>query len=141
LHYVSLLSDRVVASSGTAVPKPAEGSPSRATPPTSSYPAPAGGLGRPAHTSTLTVLNNADSGSGSLRDTIAAANSGHTIVFSHSVHYITLTSGKLAVTQSLTIDGPGADQLTISGANASRAKAGSDLLAQLHSLDGAAART
>ena len=70
--------------------------------------------------STLTVLNNADSGSGSLRAAIAAAHSGDAIVFAHSVHDITLTSGQLAVTQSLTIDGPGANKLTISGNDASR---------------------
>ena len=70
--------------------------------------------------STLTVLNNADSGSGSLRAAIAAAHSGDTIVFAHSVHDIKLTSGQLAVTKSLTIDGPGANQLTISGNDASR---------------------
>ncbi len=70
--------------------------------------------------STLTVLNNADSGSGSLRAAIAAAHSGDTIVFARSVHDIKLTSGQLAVTQSLTIDGPGANQLTISGNDASR---------------------
>src|SRR5262245_39643828 len=72
--------------------------------------------------STLTVLNNADSGTGSLRDAIAAANSGDTIVFDPSLdgQTITLTSGELAISQSLRIRGPGADQLTISGNNAGR---------------------
>jgi hypothetical protein len=49
--------------------------------------------------STLTVLNNADSGAGSLRDTLAAAQSGDTIVFDPSLmnETITLTSGPLAL--------------------------------------------
>ena len=48
--------------------------------------------------SVLMVLNNADSGAGSLRDTIAAAQSGDTIVFDPSLAYetITLSSGPLA---------------------------------------------
>jgi hypothetical protein len=72
--------------------------------------------------STLTVLNTADSGPGSLRDTIAAAQSGDTIVFDPSLNgqTITLTSGELAFNQSLNLQGPGADQLTISGNNAGR---------------------
>jgi hypothetical protein len=72
--------------------------------------------------STLTVLNNHDSGPGSLRAEIAAAKSGDTIVFDHSLNgqIIRLKSGELAITQSLTIDGPGAAKLTISGNRASR---------------------
>ncbi len=70
--------------------------------------------------STLTVLNNLDSGAGSLRAAIASAKSGDAIVFAHSVHDITLTSGQLTVTQSLTIDGPGVNKLTISGNDSSR---------------------
>ncbi len=70
--------------------------------------------------STLTVTNNHDSGSGSLRNTIAAANSGDTINFASSVHSITLTSGELEIGKNLNIQGPGANNLTISGNNASR---------------------
>ncbi len=70
--------------------------------------------------STLTVLNNADHGAGSLRTIVAAAANGDTIVFAHSVQDITLTSGQLAITKSLTIAGPGAGRLTISGNDASR---------------------
>jgi hypothetical protein len=72
--------------------------------------------------SVLTVLNNADSGAGSLRDTIAAAQSGDTIVFDPSLSYqtITLSSGPLALSSNLTINGPGAGLLAISGNNASR---------------------
>jgi hypothetical protein len=72
--------------------------------------------------STLTVLNNQDSGPGSLRAALAAAGSGDTIVFASSLKHktITLTSGELAVTTSLDIEGLGANRLTISGNRASR---------------------
>ncbi len=67
--------------------------------------------------STLVVTNNDDSGSGSLRQAIAVANSGDTITFSRSLRgqTITLTSGELDITKSLAIDGPGASQLAVSG--------------------------
>ncbi len=67
--------------------------------------------------STLTVLNNLDSGPGSLRAEIAAAKSGDTIVFAPGLNgqTITLTSGELAIAKSLNIQGPGASQLTVSG--------------------------
>ena len=72
--------------------------------------------------STLTVLNALDSGAGSLRDTIRAASSGDTIQFDSSLsgQTITLTSGELAIAKSLDIEGLGANQLTISGNDASR---------------------
>jgi hypothetical protein len=67
--------------------------------------------------STLTVLNNLDSGEGSLRDTITNSKSGDTIVFAPSLdgQTITLTSGELAIKNSLDIEGPGASLLAISG--------------------------
>ncbi len=69
--------------------------------------------------STLTVLNNQDSGTGSLRATIAAALSGDTIVFDKSLigKTITLTSGELQIAKNLTIVGSGE---TISGNHTSR---------------------
>jgi hypothetical protein len=72
--------------------------------------------------SVLTVLNNADSGTGSLRAAIAAAQSGDTIVFDPTLTYqtITLSSGPLALSSNLTIDGLGANQLTINGDHASQ---------------------
>jgi uncharacterized protein (TIGR03118 family) len=75
--------------------------------------------------STLTVTNNLDtggSGDGSLRGEIAVAQSGDTINFDPSLagQTIALTSGELAISKSLDIEGLGADQLTISGNNASR---------------------
>src|SRR5262249_40690203 len=67
--------------------------------------------------STLTVTNNLDSGAGSLRAEIAATKSKDTIVFAPSLkgQTITLTSGQLEISKSMTIQGPGAGQLTISG--------------------------
>jgi hypothetical protein len=72
--------------------------------------------------STLTVLNNHDSGPGSLRAAVTSAASGDTIQFSSSLQgqTITLTSGELAITRNLDIEGPGATNLSISGNSASR---------------------
>ena len=72
--------------------------------------------------STLTVLNNLDSGAGSLRADIAAAHNGDTIVFAPSLNgqTITLTKGELLINKNLTIVGPGTGALTISGNNQSR---------------------
>jgi hypothetical protein len=72
--------------------------------------------------STLTVLNNADSGAGSLRETITAAQSEDTIVFDPSLMHetITLSTGPLALSSNLTIDGPGAELLAISGNHVSQ---------------------
>jgi hypothetical protein len=72
--------------------------------------------------STLTVTNNLDSGPGSLRAEIAAAQNNDTIVFAPNLagHTITLTSGELSITKGMTIQGPGASQLTVSGNHATR---------------------
>jgi large repetitive protein len=72
--------------------------------------------------SALTVTTAADSGAGSLRAEIAAAHAGDTIHFASSLdgQTITLTSGELLINKGLTIQGPGAAQLTISGGNSSR---------------------
>jgi predicted outer membrane repeat protein len=72
--------------------------------------------------STLTVINTNDSGAGSLRAAIAAAHNGDTINVAPSLdgQTITLTTGELLIKQNLTIAGPGAGQLTVSGNNASR---------------------
>ena len=64
--------------------------------------------------STLTVTNNADSGSGSLRDTIANAASGDTVTFALPVpSTITLTTGELLIDKDLTVTNPATDALTI----------------------------
>ncbi|MGD1804093.1 DUF4347 domain-containing protein [Dapis sp. BLCC M126] len=71
---------------------------------------------------TITVTNNNDSGTGSLRQAIADANPGDTIEFDSSLtnQTITLTSGQLEIDKDLTIDGGNAPNLTISGNNSSR---------------------
>ena len=77
-----------------------------------------------AQAATFQVTTTADSGAGSLRDAITQANAAagdDTITFDPSVTgIIRLTSGPLAITASpasdaLTITGPGATRLTISG--------------------------
>src|SRR5207302_1486338 len=72
--------------------------------------------------STLTVTNTLDSGKGSLRAEIAAAQPGDTIRFAGKLtnQTITLTSGELVINKSLDIEGPSAGRLTVSGNNASR---------------------
>ena len=70
--------------------------------------------------SPLTVTSGADSGPGSLRQAIADAAPGDTIVFAKNVHNITLTSGELDITKNLDIEGPGSNKLTISGNDHSR---------------------
>lgn len=71
---------------------------------------------------TFTVTSTADdNGSGTLRSAITQANNTvgpDTIVFNASVTgTITLTQGSLYVTDALTITGPGASALTVSGDN------------------------
>ncbi|MBI5032930.1 MAG: hypothetical protein HZB51_20610 [Chloroflexi bacterium] len=75
----------------------------------------------PTRAATITVINTNDSGAGSLRQAIANANSGDTIDF--NLIYpatITLTSGDITISKDLTINGPGASNLTLSGNNAYR---------------------
>ncbi|MGB3514048.1 MAG: DUF4347 domain-containing protein [Microcoleaceae cyanobacterium] len=71
---------------------------------------------------TLEVTNNNDNGTGSLRQAIATANSGDTILFYPSLanQKITLTSGQLEIDKDLNINGVNATDLTISGNNISR---------------------
>jgi len=74
--------------------------------------------------STFTVMNLHESGPGSLRAAIAAANANpgpDQIKFADGVTgTIPLTSGQLDISGDLAIHGPGADELTVSGNNASR---------------------
>ncbi len=70
----------------------------------------------------FTVMNLLDSGAGSLRQAILDAN---TLAGADTIDFavqgtITLTTGELSITQDLTINGPGANLLQISGNNASR---------------------
>src|SRR5262245_23467713 len=76
--------------------------------------------------STFTVLNLADSGEGSLRQAILDANSlaypgADAIQFADGLSgSIPLTDRQLDITDSLTINGPGADLLAVSGNHQSR---------------------
>ena len=63
---------------------------------------------------TITVTSTADSGAGTLRQALANANDGDTIDFSVT-GTITLSSGELSVNDSITISGPGANVLAVSG--------------------------
>lgn len=65
---------------------------------------------------TLIVSTTADSGPGSLRDTIAAASDGDTIQFDAALNgqSIILTSDELAIDKNITISGPGPSQLAVS---------------------------
>src|SRR5215468_5234075 len=76
--------------------------------------------------STFTVLNLADSGPGSLRAAITAANltpGANVIQFAGGLHGtipLSSTNGELSITRDLMINGPGANQLTVSGGNVTR---------------------
>jgi hypothetical protein len=74
--------------------------------------------------SSFTVTNLFDSGPGSLRQAIRAANANpgpDVIDFAPGLQgTIVLTSGELSVTDAVTINGPGAGRLAVSGNDASR---------------------
>lgn len=76
---------------------------------------------QPASAATVEVTNCHDSGAGSLRQAVADAAPGDTIRFALSPRcsVITLTSGPVTISQSLTIEGPGTQTLALSGANLS----------------------
>src|SRR5690348_11524039 len=68
---------------------------------------------------TFVVTSLNDSGAGSLRDAITQANDhagADTIIFAEDIRgKITLTSGQIQITDTLTIRGPGAGALTLDG--------------------------
>jgi probable HAF family extracellular repeat protein/parallel beta-helix repeat protein len=67
------------------------------------------------------VTNLADAGAGSLRQAILDTPPGGTVDFQPGLSgTITLTTGELAINQDLTIAGPGANVITVSGNHASR---------------------
>jgi hypothetical protein len=73
----------------------------------------------PAAAAIITVTNSNDSGPGSLRQAIINAAPGDVINFDIT-GTITLTTGELLINKSLTVIGPGASVLAISGNNAGR---------------------
>jgi hypothetical protein len=72
------------------------------------------------HANTLTVTNTADSGPGSLRDTLASAVDGDTIDATGISGTILLTTGELLVSKSMTIAGSGPANLAVDGNAISR---------------------
>ena len=69
----------------------------------------------PATAATIEVTNENDAGAGALRYAIDNSSSGDVITFASNVHSIQLTSGRLEILHSLTLQGPGAGNLTIHG--------------------------
>jgi hypothetical protein len=68
-----------------------------------------------------TVTNLSDSGPGSLRDAIASTPAGGTVDFQPELAgTIALSTGELGIAEDLTIAGPGASTITVSGNHASR---------------------
>jgi predicted outer membrane repeat protein len=72
--------------------------------------------------STITVVNDHDAGRGSLRSALERAHDGDRIDFDPRLagHTIRLTSGPLQVATRVTVEGLGADRLTVSGNHVSR---------------------
>jgi hypothetical protein len=68
----------------------------------------------PTPAGTITVTNTNDSGPGSLRQALADANDGDTIEFAVT-GTIGLTTGELLVDNSITISGPGGENLGVNG--------------------------
>src|SRR5262249_10209919 len=67
------------------------------------------------HATTITVTNTNDNGPGSLRQALAVANNGDAIDATGVSGVISLTTGELLVSKSVTINGPGADVLAVDG--------------------------
>ena len=76
------------------------------------------GVGASAQAATIAVANGNDSGPGSLRAAVAAANPGDLITVPALTVF--LTSGQIVVSKSVTIIGAGARETTISGTDQSR---------------------
>ena len=71
------------------------------------------GTARRAAAATVTVTDTGDSGAGTLRDTIAAANAGDIIAFNVPNGSVINLDSQIVIDKPLTISGPGADNLTI----------------------------
>src|SRR3954468_17302370 len=75
--------------------------------------------GQNALASAIVVTSTADNGPGSLRRALAVASNDDTINLT-AKGAVTLTSGELVVIKSVTIRGPGATKLSVSGNGATR---------------------
>src|ERR1051326_2030224 len=80
----------------------------------------AAGNVRSVHAATITVTSTADSGPGTLREALASAANGDTLDATGVSGTITLTTGELVVSKSVTILGPGPGSLAVNGNGASR---------------------
>jgi hypothetical protein len=69
---------------------------------------------------TVIVTNGNDGGPGSLREAVLLVTDGGTINFAPEVTLVTLTGGAILLERSVTINGTGANHLTVSGNNNSR---------------------
>src|SRR5438105_1401350 len=72
---------------------------------------------------TYTVTNLANSGLGSLRQAVLDANAhpgADTVRFAPGLHGTIALASEIPITDAVTIDGPGANQITVSGSNATR---------------------
>lgn len=74
----------------------------------------------PANAVTLTVTNTNDNGPGSLRQLIFDAGSGDAITFDESLSGTITLSTQLTINKNITIQGPGAEILSLSGNGAER---------------------
>src|SRR4051812_4807390 len=72
---------------------------------------------------TFTVSTLADAGAGSLRDAVQKANlttAADVVRFAGNLHGTLTLSSEIAITNDLTIDGPGAAKITVSGGGTTR---------------------
>jgi hypothetical protein len=70
--------------------------------------------------STLLVSNLGDSGAGSLRAAIATPGNGNIIDFAQGLHGTITLASDLPITHSVTINGPGANRVSVSGNDANQ---------------------
>ena len=70
--------------------------------------------------STFMVSNLSDTGTGSLRAAITTAGNGDIIDFAHGLHGTITLASDLPISHSVTINGPGANKLSVSGNDANR---------------------
>jgi hypothetical protein len=74
-----------------------------------------------AHANTITITNTNDSGPGSLRQAVADTSDGDTINATLVSGSIELSGGELLVNKDVTINGPGAEKLSVENTRSSRA--------------------
>jgi uncharacterized repeat protein (TIGR01451 family) len=68
----------------------------------------------------ITVTSTADSGSGSLRAAVVAANSGDTVFLPASPSHYTVSSGEITIAKAITIQGAGASSSVVDAGGTSR---------------------